>query len=378
MRYSKEIHAARAFAALALLSLCSVACEDLRGQATRQAPDDESAAIDGVVKIALDEMQKHYGDGKGLVRRDAHAKAHGCVKAVFQVDPNLSPDLAVGTFSSPGKEYKAWVRFSNGAFSPGPDTGLDGRGMALKILDASPDAPAAPGQVSQHDILMINHPVFFSPDPVDYHDFAKAGALTGDLNGMRRYFIPGWNPLRWRLRQGWIAYRIASTEISSPLSATYFSMSPFSLGGAHAIKYSSRPCAGSPAQRLEEEKTTHPDYLRHALEEGLKAGPACMELLAQVGTGAMPVEDATVEWEQSEAEFRRLGTITIPVQTFTDEGRTSFCEHTSFNSWRAPDELKPLGGMNRMRDAVYNAISRYRNERNAQDIPDPNLAWDAR
>lgn len=376
MRRLNRIHSAIKVAAFALLSLCVAACDGVRGQADKKPQDDEAAAISAVVKIALGEMGKHYGDRKGLVRRDAHAKAHGCVKAVFQVDPSISPDLAIGTFSSPGKEFKAWVRFSNGAFSPGPDTGLDGRGMALKILGAAPGVPAAQEPVFQHDILMIHHPVFFSPDPVDYRDFAEAGALTGDTDGLRRYFIPGWNPLRWRLRQGWIAYRIAGTEIPSPLSATYFSMTPFALGATHAIKYSSRPCPGSPMQPKREVDRTHPDFLRHALEAELKAGPACMELLAQVGTDEMPIEDATVEWKEDDAAFRRLGTITIPVQTFTDGPRIGFCEQTSFNPSRAPEALKPLGGMNRLRDAVYNAISKYRHEQNAQEMPDPVLAWD--
>ena len=67
--------------------------------------------------------------------------------------------------------------------------------MALKILDAAPGGQA-------HDILMINHPAFFSSDAVDYRDFADAGALTGDLRGLFGYFLPGWNPFNWRWRQG--------------------------------------------------------------------------------------------------------------------------------------------------------------------------------
>ena len=78
--------------------------------------------------------------------------------------------------------------------------------MALKILDAAPGGQA-------HDILMINHPAFFSSDAVDYRDFADAGALTGDLRGLFGYFLPGRNPFNWRWRQALIAYRIATAPI---------------------------------------------------------------------------------------------------------------------------------------------------------------------
>lgn len=125
------------------------------------------------------EMESHYPPGKpGLVRRDAHAKAHGCAKGVFPVDSTLPPELRVGTFATPAREMKAWVRFSNGAFHPGPDTGMDGRGMAVKIFASAPATTAGATQAPVHDILMINHPVFFSNDAADYKDFATAGALN--------------------------------------------------------------------------------------------------------------------------------------------------------------------------------------------------------
>jgi hypothetical protein len=165
-------------------------------QNLESVPPGEEQAIDTIVALALGELRKRYPAGAPLVRRDAHAKAHGCVKAIFRVDDNLTANLRVGTFSTPGQEFRAWVRYSNGAFEPGADTGMDGRGMAVKILEPpSPglSSPPAPGEgpaaaATTHDILMINYPVFFSPGAVDYADFAKSGALTGDSSGLRRYF----------------------------------------------------------------------------------------------------------------------------------------------------------------------------------------------
>ena len=42
--------------------------------------------------------------------RDAHPKAHGCVRADFQVEKDLPPRLAQGIFL-PGRTYPALIRF---------------------------------------------------------------------------------------------------------------------------------------------------------------------------------------------------------------------------------------------------------------------------
>ncbi|MEB0151248.1 catalase, partial [Pseudomonas sp. CCC2.2] len=67
--------------------------------------------------------------------RDAHAKAHGCVKASVQVLDGLDPALRQGVFASPGKTWQAVMRLSNGNAYPQFDSIRDARGMAIKLLD---------------------------------------------------------------------------------------------------------------------------------------------------------------------------------------------------------------------------------------------------
>jgi hypothetical protein len=337
-------------------------------------PAGEEQSIKTIVSLALGELQKRYPPGAPLVRRDAHAKAHGCAKAICKVDSDIPADLRVGFVAKPGKERKAWVRFSNGAFEPGADTGMDGRGMALKIMEEEPTTTTSADGVASYDVLMINYPVFFSSDANDYADFATAGALTGNSNGLRKYFIPSYNPLRWRIRQGWIAYRIAGQKITSPLSAQYYSMVPFAFGLGRAMKYSARPCTPSASDNSADRAA--PDFLSTALRSELGRGPACFELLVQEKRGDMPIEDATVEWSQAESPYRRVGTIDIPQQQVEGEERAAFCENVTFNPWNMPPEHRPLGGMNRARKALYEAISRYRHDRNNVPVPDPAMAWD--
>jgi catalase len=266
------------------------------------------------------------------------------------------------------------IRFSNGAFKPGPDTGFDGRGMAIKIISEDPSEASSQGHSATHDILMINYPVFFSPDVRDYRDFAKFGALTGDQTALKRYFFPGFNPFGWRIRQGYLAYQIASQKISSPLVAQYYSMTPYQFGTGRAVKYSARPCAGSSVEPTP--KSDEPNFLRDALRTGLSTGSACFELLVQESKPGMEIEDATAEWSQSLSPFQPVGKIEVPTQQIDSDHRDARCENLIFTPWNAPAEQRPLGGINRLRKDVYERISKYRTEHNGVVPEEAGVVWD--
>ena len=327
----------------------------------------ENDAIEAIASRALAEMEKRYPEGaKQRLRRDAHAKAHGCARGLFTVDAGLAADLRVATFAEPGATFRAWVRFSNGAFEPGSDAGLDGRGMAMKLL--------APGGGSEHDFLAINYPQFFSPDAFDYRDFAQAGALTGDSAGLRRYFAPDANPFDWRIRQAAIAYAIASQKAESPLRLSYYSMSAYRFGVDRAVKFVLRPCGVAPPA---EPGDQGPDYLRRALVDDIAGKPACFALLLQFRAEGLSVDDVTQEWPEGKSPFRKLGELTLPVQKVDAPARDELCEALRFTPWNAPAEMEPLGSLNRVRKVVYDAISALRHRRNGVPVPDPAQAFQA-
>jgi hypothetical protein len=345
-----------------------------RAQELETKPPAEEASIAEVRERAVFELKKRYPEGTStLVRRDAHAKAHGCVKGIFTVDADLAPEFRVGTFSEPGRRFEVLVRYSNGAFEPGSDNGYDGRGMAVKIIDAEPGADTQTRRHPPHDILMINYPAFFSPDVADYKEFVSAGALTGDSEGLKRYFLPTYNPVHWRLRQAFVAYRIASQKVTSPLALQYYSMAPFLFGSGRAVKFSARPCSAVGFTDLS--TADNPNFLRDALWKGLASGPACFELLVQERKENMDVENALVEWPESVSPFRRVGKIDISAGQKSSEMRERACEGLTFNPWNAPAEQRPLGGINRLRKAVYEAISAYRTSRNGFTVDDLAVLW---
>jgi hypothetical protein len=89
----------------------------------------------------------------------------------------------------------------------------------------------------------------------------------------------------------------------------------------------------------------------------------------------MSIEDATVEWKESESSFRRVGMIKIPQQQFDNPTRDAFCESTSFNPWNARQEHRLLGSINRVHKVLFDKISEERHTRNAASPSDPMKAW---
>jgi catalase len=345
---------------------------------SRENPVPENEAIETIAADAVAALAEAYPTGeKALVRRAAHAKAHGCVKATFRVDPALPENLRIGTFAEAGQRFKAVIRFSNSAFKPGPDRDPGGRGMALKLIDADPDRPDPSRRRPPHDILFINYPIYFLANIEDFSNFMQVGGIKGDMEHAKAYFLPGENPFAnpfaWRLRELSIVYRNANRKISSPLRADYFSMTPYGFGPGRAIKYAAKPCVGAAGDTTARED---PDYLRKALTEELKGAPACFELFAQERTADIDLDDATQDWPLSTSPLLALGRIDIPPQDVAAAGRDALCENLSYNPGNAPTGLEPLGGINRARMELYNRAATYRFSRNGAAPTDAAQAWE--
>src|SRR5258708_3290500 len=70
------------------------------------APPGEADAV-RIIAQAI-EVRVRAAAKTGPARRDAHPKAHGCVKAEFRVLGDLAPALRVGVFASP-RTFEAWI-----------------------------------------------------------------------------------------------------------------------------------------------------------------------------------------------------------------------------------------------------------------------------
>lgn len=325
---------------------------------------DERAAADAIAAAIDAEVRRRFPPGGA--RRDAHPKAHGCVRAELRVLDTLPPPLAQGIFV-PGKRYSAWVRFSNGSSDPDrSDAKPDARGLALKVMGVpGRKLLADEADAGTQDFIFINHPVFFANDPQRYLALVKAANGEGLLGKLGI-------PLALGLRGAMIAFQTTRNPMSNPLHGQYFTMVPFALGTGprrQAVKYSIRPCE---AKSVRMPKNPGPNFLRAAMARTLKTGDACMELLVQVRTSdEMSVEDSMTEWDPTQAPFVPVATLHIPKQTFDSPARHEFCENLSFTPWHSLPEHRPLGVTNRIRRIVYERISRLRHEMNGAPRVEP-------
>ncbi len=310
---------------------------------------EEQATASAIATEIDQSIRKQYAAGHVL--RDAHPKAHGCVKAEFNVLPTLGPTLAHGVFI-PGKRYQAVIRFSNGdPDATRPDAKGDVRGMAIKLLGVPGSKLLDDEATAQtQDFIMINHPNFFNNDPARYL------RLIHDTSG--GFFSKLMIPFALGFKGSLIAAKATSSHISNPLQTRYWSTVPYQLGTGSdrlAVKYSARAC-GPTVNAMP--KDPSPDYLRAAMKNTLSKGDACMEFLVQPRTSpSMAVEDSMTEWTEDKAPFYPVATIHILQQDFDTPEQNQMCENLSYTPWHALPEHRPLGVTNRIRKIVYDRIS---------------------
>ena len=353
-----SLPAAALAALLGLACLGSLACGDETpelGIAEEYPPTDEAATTARLIELTRRALEERHASGKTL--RFNQARHPGCVRAEVAVDEGLDADLRVGLFAEPGA-YPTWIRFASAASDA--DTEKDFRGMSLKIMGV--EGEMIHGDGGSFDIVLNSHPALFVGTPELFADFIETS-----LDSHPALFF--FNPLDLHLDEFGIV-RAGRQHHASHLEIPYWSTTPYLFGAENAVKYKARPCAGA-AERHHDSPTE--GYLRQAMRRHLAEGDACFELMVQFQTDprAMPVEDASVEWDEAVSPFRKVATIRVPAQTFDSPAQMEFCENLAFNPWHALPEHRPIGGLNRVRRELYSELARFRHQRNGVDYAEP-------
>lgn len=351
---------------VALGGVLATLCASLATSASQTSPDvqarghasvDEAAATQEIRALMERQVTSAFrSDGKPA-RRDAHAKAQGCVRAHFTVAPGLPPGFRQGVFAEP-HAYTAWIRFSNAAGTE--DRASLARGMAIKLTGV-PGRKILADEATEttQDFLLVNYPIFNVKTASEYVDFFKA-STSGTLPA---FFAQ--HPAA-----GAITAAIAGQHVSNPLLQRYFSMRPYALGSRYA-KYSARPISCANGKALHDATTgplpTGPNYLRAAMAATLSAHAGCFSFGIQLQSdpAMMPIEDATVLWSEAQTPFVPVASIVIPRQQFQSEAQRAFCENLSYTPWHSLPANRPVGNINRIRRVVYEAISKLRHRLNS-------------
>jgi hypothetical protein len=346
---------------------------DLGERFYRNSQDEEDRLTEEMIAIIARFIDRRFNDyeGRRLALRDAHAKNIGCVHARFRVDSELAPALRQGVFI-PGREYDAWIRFSNGNSEINGSRYPDARGMAMKLMGVD-GAKFLSDEKSTQDFIMADNPVFFVDDLRRYADTLEEFHSGGRL----MQFISA-RHLQGRERR--LAFLNSFHWITNPLFRQYWSMTAYRLGAEPgkkmAIKFTAKPRLPPGEKAFKWRTFLSPGFsLGQEVSKTLAKGEARFDFYVQrfVDDRRTPVEDTGTHWEESVARPEHVAEIVIPAQDLLSAERYRFCENLSFNPWHSLPEHKPLGAVNRARKRIYVEMSKHRHRLNQVPMTEPSV-----
>ena len=340
--------------------------------------EDEAETQRGLTETMLAIQRKTHAD-TGHAYRSVHAKAHGYLRARFEVLPGLSPQFAQGLFATPGG-YDAILRFST---TPGDildDRVSTPRGVALKVLNV-PGArlPGSEDETTQNYVFG-NSPSFQIGDARGFlRQLRPLAATTGRAEAVKIGVSAVSRAAEAALEKVGLKSATLTTlagQAETHLLGDSFYSQAALLHGDYFAKLALSPVSPELVALSEQaiDLAGRPDGIRESVTAHFRDHPAVWELRVQLATslGSMPVEDAAAMWPEDESPYRPVARITaLPQETWSDALRQQVEDRLAFNPWTGLAAHRPLGSIMRARRPAYAAARAYRAENNAVTIEEP-------
>jgi len=318
-------------------------------------PDNEDELIQQIVQIFSDSTTS-LADNNSPWLRQAHVKQHACMRATLEITNN-DPDYQSGVFIG-GSTYNVFVRWSNGA-GPGFATGFtgprndaapDNRAIAIKILGVDGEKMLEQeSDADTQDFLFTTSQAAFLVNAVDALAFFQATA-QGAL-AQTAYLVL--HPTTAKL---YAVDTPAAGLIKDLSTGSFYSNVPSRFGSTYA-KFMLDPCDGNPSIFTLPGAT---NYYHNRWAKDIASNDICYGLYVQLyeNDETTPLEDGTAVWN---TEWTQLGTLTFASsQPWGSDGQETFCENMSFNPWHTLPAHEPIGGIQRIRKAVYTTMGQMR------------------
>jgi hypothetical protein len=314
----------------------------------------------------------------GRAVRSVHAKAHGIFGGQLEIAGDLPPELAQGLFATPGT-HKVVMRISTNPGDLLDDSVSAPRGLALKILDVAGERlPDSAGETSQN-IILVNAPAFAAPDAKAFLGSLKQLAATTDKAEWAKKLLSAAlrgveNVIEAAGGSNAMIATMGGTPITHPLGDTYYSQVPFRYGD-YIAKFSLAPVSANLTDLTGDRVSAagRPDALGEVIRETLVEQGGTWELRVQLNTDldAMPVEDASVAWDEEASPYRTVGRIAVPRQLSADTDLAHEVDENSFFSpWHGLAAHRPLGSVNRTRRQAYEMSADFRSRFNGCPMHD--------
>ena len=314
----------------------------------------------------------------GHAERSVHAKAHGIFAGTLEIVRSLSPELAQGLFAHPGS-HQVVMRISTNPGDILDDAVSAPRGLALKILDVEGERlPESQGETTQN-IIMVNAPAFAAPDAKAFLGSLKQLAATTDKAEWAKKLLSATlrgveSALEAVGGKSAMLSTMGGTPITHPLGDSYYSQTPFRYG-EHIAKFALVPVSANLTDLTGDKVNTsdRPDALREVIRETMIDGGGTWELRVQLNTDleAMPIEDASVEWDETASPYRTVGRITVePQLSLGTDLAKQIDDETFFSPWHGLAAHRPLGSVNRARRQAYEMSAEFRGKFNGCPMHD--------
>ncbi len=322
--------------------------------------ENETAAITGLRDTLHSINETTLRDG-GHRLRSVHAKSHALLSGEMEILANLPPALAQGLFAKPGR-HAVVMRISTNPGDILPDDVSLPRGMALKVADVEGDRlSGSEGQTTQ-DFLMVDGPAFGAADAAAFLKTVKTVAKTTDkAPGAKQVFSAAMRGLEQVIEafggESGTVKALGGHPMTHPLGDAYFSQTAFRYGDFIA-KFSLQPVSPEliNLHQAPLDVRGKPNGLRDGMIEYFATHEGEWDFCVQLCTDreTMPIEDASVVWPTDECPYVPVARVRIPRQSaWSQQLSGEIDEKVAFNPWQGLEAHRPLGSVNRARQASY-------------------------
>jgi hypothetical protein len=324
-----------------------------------RCPAREKADIDEIAAKSL-LMQKNAATAqRRSLCRGTHASGV-CVRGQFEIfdvaakrAPELAARLAKGIFAKPGV-YLAVVRFANADSNINSDFKPDVRSLSFSA-DLTRDGTAPVGNSSRQDFSMQNATTLPINDSPAFLATIKVLTASNPVAGL--WSLPFKDKLKV-VRTLALAELQARQRIKPYQQLRYWSTVPFRHGPADVVKFSAIPSPDNSARPLQKSnsKGLQDELVRHLKEDGQMSwfdfgvqflDTDRMTYWGKTRDANFWIENASVEWNETEAPFHAVGRLTLlPNSQLSSEASEAIYFDVTGNS--TPDST-PVGSINRAR-----------------------------
>lgn len=348
-------------------------------QPSYEIAEEDEAETRAALLESLHKISAITYKDSGHATRSVHAKSHGLLRVEFDVPNNLPPLLAQGIFSQPGVR-PAVMRLSTIPGDILDDSISTPRGMAIKIIGVEGERLSGSEGDCTQDFVLVNGPVFSVPDAKHFVGGLKLLAATTDkAPGLKKAVATVFRGIEKTLESVGKESTLLKTMGAHPhthiLGETFYSQVPL-LYGPHMAKISVAPVSAELLALVNThiDLKENPDGLREAVVAFFAENTAEWEIRVQLCTnlGSMPIEDASIQWPESESPYITVGRIiAAPQLGWSDALSKAVDDGMSFNPWHCISAHRPLGSIMRARKFAYEMSRQFRAEHNRTSITEP-------